>query len=510
MKRFLKWAAISLGSLILVVGLFIGWLRWSGDREWKQAEAELRAKGEKLTFAELVPQMPPDSENFYADPLWAEVADLAQNKHESASAVPGWKPRFPRDQWQLHRWETVPLTPEEKDRLSKLMPGGKEIKTRMEALSLLRTKLNQEKNPQKQKEIADLYLGIIAPAQPVLAQIAKLSEKPQAQLSLRYDLGANTPLPHITNILRLAQIISRQALSELVLGKKREAASDTLTSLRLCSTLKNEPLLISESVRISTVAVSLEAINEGILRHAWTEDDLKSFQARLEYLELQKHLLFAVRGERAGFNTFFYSNINNLLKGLSSDEDAYSSTVKAYVFLYPYSANKSKAYQNLFFQQYLESLASNLETGWNKSSIHPIDEEVIALSKNPLKNLIYLLNVLATPSLIGSTRKTTECQTMVDQTLIACALERYRLAHGAYPTSLDSLAPKYLAKLPNSPITGKPMNYSLNRDGSFLLWSPGWNLKSLGGKPSEFKGDGDIVWGQPLPTKPREGSKAKN
>jgi hypothetical protein len=63
MKRFLKWAARSIGSLILllilVVGLFLCWLRWSGAREWKQAEAELRAKGEKLTFAELVPPMPP-------------------------------------------------------------------------------------------------------------------------------------------------------------------------------------------------------------------------------------------------------------------------------------------------------------------------------------------------------------------------------------------------------------------------------------------------------------------
>ena len=55
MKSFLKWAAIVVGSLILllvvVVGIFLGWLRWSGKRDWQRAEAELRAKGEKLTFA---------------------------------------------------------------------------------------------------------------------------------------------------------------------------------------------------------------------------------------------------------------------------------------------------------------------------------------------------------------------------------------------------------------------------------------------------------------------------
>jgi hypothetical protein len=445
--------------------------------------------------------MPPDKDNFFADPLWTEYADLAQKKNSQGE---DWKPRVPRDQWQINRWESVPLTPEEKDRLSKLMLGEKEIKNRKKAFSIvLRTKLDQEKNPQKQKELIALFHDIIAPVQPVLIRIAKLSERPQAQFPIRYDLGLEAPIPHVTSILRFSQILSSQTLSELILGKTKEAAADTLTLLRLCSTLKNEPLLISELVRISTVAISLEAINKGILRHAWTEADLSSFQGQLGKLHLQKDLLFAFRGERAGFNKLFSSNMHDLLRGLSSDEDANSATEKAYVFLSPYIANKSKAYQNLLLQQYLESLASSLETGWNISSIHPIDEGVMALSKNPLKRFIYLLNVLATSTLSGSTEKTAVCQTLVNQTLIACALERYRLAHGSYPASLDQIVPQYLAKLPNSPITGKPMNYSLNPDCTFLLWSPGWNLKSLGGKPGEYFGDGDIVWGQPLANKER-------
>ena len=45
------------------------------------------------------------------------------------------------------------------------------------------------------------------------------------------------------------------------------------------------------------------------------------------------------------------------------------------------------------------------------------------------------------------------------------------------------------------------MNYSAHSDGTFLLWSAGWNMSSLGGKTGEFKGDGDIVWNQPVPMK---------
>jgi hypothetical protein len=169
------------------------------------------------------------------------------------------------------------------------------------------------------------------------------------------------------------------------------------------------------------------------------------------------------------------------------------------IFLIPHEISKNKAYQVMMEQRELESLSKAVGRGWNDSSAPFMNREIETLSKDPLKKTIYLLNLLATPALSGTTRKAAAAQTQVDQTLIACALERCRLAHGSYPASLDVLAPQYLTKLPNSPITGKPMNYSLKPDGNFLLWSPGWNLKSLGGKPGEYSGEGDIVWGKPLP-----------
>jgi hypothetical protein len=519
MKRFLKWTGIIVGSLILlivlIIGLFLGWLRWSGERDWKRAEAELRAKGEKLTFAELVPPMPPDSENFFSDPLWAEYEDLVQRKNEHG--VDELEPRLRTKKRQLDQQLYAPLSPMGKEQLFKLLPEQKRMPshlrmtTKREALSLLRNKLLEEKDPQKQKVLASFYLEFIAPAAPLLNRIENLSQRPQAQFPLHYEYAEVLPLPQIGAIGLLSRTIECKALSELILGKKRDAAIDTQTLLRLTSIQKRELFMISFLVRSMSVKEALQPINEGILLHAWSESELRSFQDQLLRMNLREDLLASIRGERACHNQNF--PLSTLLWEWNDFPQTYETPTflqkvkeKIQALYLTCGVLKNRAYQNIWLQKNLDSLNSTITKGWNTSSASSLDQEVTVLAKNPIQRVIFLLNKSNSLGCSDSIQKTAECQTQVDQTLIACALERYRLAHGAYPTSLDAVVPQYLAKLPNSPITGKPMNYSLKPDGTFLLWSPGWNLKSLGGKPGEFKGDGDIVWGQPVSMKTKESS----
>jgi hypothetical protein len=68
---------------------------------------------------------------------------------------------------------------------------------------------------------------------------------------------------------------------------------------------------------------------------------------------------------------------------------------------------------------------------------------------------------------------------------VACALERYRLAHGQYPETLDVLAPQYIGKLPHDIINGQPLHYRRTDDGQFVLYSVGWN---------ETDDDGTVVF----------------
>jgi hypothetical protein len=104
------------------------------------------------------------------------------------------------------------------------------------------------------------------------------------------------------------------------------------------------------------------------------------------------------------------------------------------------------------------------------------------------------------PSLSRIIIRSAETQTAANQAAIACALERYRLANGNFPDTLDALAPKFIAQLPKDVINNQPMKYRRTSDGQFVLYSVGWNEKDDGGTPGKTLFDeknGDWVWEYP-------------
>jgi hypothetical protein len=92
-------------------------------------------------------------------------------------------------------------------------------------------------------------------------------------------------------------------------------------------------------------------------------------------------------------------------------------------------------------------------------------------------------------------------QASVNLARTAMALERYRLARGAFPESLDALAPQFIAEVPHDVIGGQPLKYRREADGSFVLYSVGWNEKDDDGVAAFDKDGsvdlqtGDWVWG---------------
>jgi hypothetical protein len=110
------------------------------------------------------------------------------------------------------------------------------------------------------------------------------------------------------------------------------------------------------------------------------------------------------------------------------------------------------------------------------------------------------------PNFTKAEQATAHNQTLVNEAQIVCALERYRLAHGEFPGTLDALVPQFIEKLPHDLIGGQPLIYRRTNDGKFLLYSIGWNETDDGGQDVSSKTPnggidftkGDWVWQYPV------------
>jgi hypothetical protein len=86
-----------------------------------------------------------------------------------------------------------------------------------------------------------------------------------------------------------------------------------------------------------------------------------------------------------------------------------------------------------------------------------------------------------------------------DNLAVAFALAWYQRDHGRYPKTLDALAPKYLAKVPQDRFSGKPLIYRPAANG-YLLYSVGPNGKDEGGRSySDTPAGDDLPVRMPLP-----------
>jgi hypothetical protein len=87
--------------------------------------------------------------------------------------------------------------------------------------------------------------------------------------------------------------------------------------------------------------------------------------------------------------------------------------------------------------------------------------------------------------------------------MTAIALKRYQLRHQTLPTDLKALIPEFLSEVPRDPVDGLPLRYHTNAIGTFTLYSIGCDGIDNGGDPSssetslDWQRAHDWVWPQP-------------
>jgi hypothetical protein len=248
---------------------------------------------------------------------------------------------------------------------------------------------------------------------------------------------------------------------------------------------------------------SMQPLWQGLADGAWTPAQLQSLQAQLATIDLLAGYQTSMRGELAfalegcdrierDRNLEIFGSTDGTSGPPSWTEVLFNLAPKGW-YLY----NKSVV-ARVHTELTLPAI-DPVSRRYHAAKINAYDSEVDRLIERDRRLFVARLIL---PAVGKATQKFVLAQTSLDQAVIACALERHRLAHGRYPATLAELVPDFLTAVPHDIMDGQPLRYQV-KDGKFTLYSIGANGTDDGGQAA-FKeirdgrtwqrDEGDWVW----------------
>ena len=358
------------------------------------------------------------------------------------------------------------------------------------------------------------YLDWSDQFEPEFDDIRKALERPYSRIPGEYRQPFLMPMPNFVTVRVVAQTLAQRAQCYLLLGRPERALNELTLMHDLCRLLETKPSgkpnnLIAAMIHVALTGLYVNVVADGMRLQAWREPQLRALQAQLERVDLPTRLLESVRAERAGtctaLETASGAELAKLVSPLGTGTSFWDN-LKEPVYLLATLGPRGWIWQNMAAVARLDQLCIDGFDVTHRTVVpHLVDRASSARQDTfSCSPHVTLLARNVAPDYLRACQFTARNQTLVNEALIACALDRYRLAHSRYPETLGELVPQFADKLPQDIIGGQALHYRCEQDGRFLLYSVGWNESDDGGVTVRQAGGavdvakGDWVWQFPL------------
>jgi hypothetical protein len=469
---------------------------WRGARAWAEIRAGWEAKGETFDIQRLAPPPVPNDQNLAALPLFNLEPDPENHGIPTPLALRrAFKYEQEEDLPRDGNWEAGLLADTEKNRRIVAADYAMAFKGAPAPPGAL------DQFEARFPALIDLRAAAVA--------------RPYCRFDQKYDFELPNDLfiPLISDQMMLSKFLTADAVLALDAGKTDVALKDIQTNFKLMDGLQQQPFIVSGLVSIGMTAIDFSAVYQGLALHEWSDAqlaDLENELGRIDFLTDYQHCL---RGEAAIMTTMDDQYKHNR-RELVAARNAHGETI-------PPAPPKRRDVLPFFWPDgWIDLIKSNVAT-FDLTAIGFVDpaarlvfpkseEEVLAEVEQRQRGwggytIWGILSGEAVGPISNAAMKFAQMQVWVDEARIACALERHRLANRAFPDALDSLAPMEIDSVPHDIMNGKPYHYQLQPDGTFLLYSVGWNQVDDGGKmvfekdaPAHHDyAEGDWVWPTP-------------
>jgi len=517
----------SLVGLVTFVALFYAVENWRGWRAWHNYRQPRMAKGERFELASRVPSMVPAEQNFFETPLWNDMHFYQKTNASGRGVEPDSQVVWSDTNWGDHVFFDV-IGPK------RGMYGDLNTWIRGQRLDLATWQafyrgsnnvfISSDGTPTNYFPLANEPQ---APAADVLLALSRFGEnrrllidtasRPKARFWINYEAGWAALLPHLARMNHTVQYLGLHAEAAREAGDKETALADIQVSFRMIEAIRSEPIIISHLVRMRMLEYTLQPVWQGLADHTWTEAELMTFDAELRKLDFLADYHLAMRGERA-FNLWLVDYVQegqvveainliscaratmNASHGPGLREEWERALTRGMLEVVPrgwFAQNKRSLCE--VHDKYLLALVDQTNRVVSPSTVKKA-ERVIAARRIRAYDAF---SPLLAPASLEAPEKFAHAQTVVDLARVACALERYRLAKGRFPETLETLAPSFIERLPHDVINGEPLKYRRTDDGQFILYSVGWDETDEGGKfaaiekGAQAQDKGDWTWRYP-------------
>ena len=513
-RRFLKWlfswrtlrrALIGVAGLLTLLALFCAEENVRGKQAWENYRREAETLGKQFDLAALIPKPIPDEQNFAATPF---IKSWFVRSNRTYTAVEYWNgdsygrvgsmissSRDKKDAGNRHftdlvAWEMALAAPHSSDKKVTFESDKRDLASRAKA--------------------APAVLDSLRTNEAVFAELRAASERPLSRYPVRYDLDNPFAilLPHLSNVRSVCRRLGLKACAELAADRSPEALGDVKLALFMADSLKEEPFLISCLVRVACWQSATQPVWEGLAEHAWSDAKLQELEARLQQCDFVSDAKKSLESERAcGVTTMelvrkkgpaYLFDISGDASPTLADDRRSANFIGLFIprgWYYLEEYNYCRLFDTLLGSG-LDTAKKRVSPGQLAASQRELSQE---FSGGGVKAILHhrIMAAMLLPALEKFVLKAAQAQTTANQAAVACALERYRLANGQFPDTLDALVPRFISPLPHDVITGEPYKYRRTADGQFVLYSIGWNEKDDGGIPGSKLFDeteGDWVW----------------
>lgn len=499
--RGLAWTGITLVTLLV---LFVAWVNWTGARVW--SEAQQRVRDEKLTldFRQTLPESVPDAENFCATPLLRDLVVVVDG--DASKGEPAAK-RKALEALGLPEGKQTPSGLERPAIQRK--PGEDAAKHMADWAKWLREMkvampVTDAQNPARE------VLAALAYQDAAVAEMAEGLDRPQAQFQpaprdreLPETLFA-MQLPHYAALMDAFGGLGLRAVAAAQAGESAKAHEAARTMARLGEAIGQEPFLIGLLVNRACAVQTCQVVWTLCEARSGTAEDFRKLQRDLERLDFTRATFRAWEGElAAAVDSVMYlkkSRDSNLLAILGPENTAGKTSGPEYITrLLPAGWFDMNA-ANVVHMELDYIIRPLRDHGWQAVMKRQpdLERELKHAKANWPTHLDKIFPALVMPAAVKATTASVHAQCLVNQAIIACALERHYAEHQSYPETLDALKQTDGKALPVDPANGAPMKYRKTEDGRYKLWSVGIDLVDDGGK----EGDKDVKEDAARPSRP--------